>query len=298
MWFRGNLHCHTNNSDGDSPPSVVAKFYKDAGFHFLAISDHNHLTQPSEAGELGPDFLLLPASEYTAKVGEVDAHLNGIALSQPFVLGPSASVTQCLQSGVDQALAQGALAMINHPNWRWSFGASEIAGVKGAHLFELYNGAHDSNNQGSPTRAGTEAIWDTLLSKGIKIWGAATDDCHRFARPFHPMHDLPCSGWCVVEAESLSQAHVIAALRSGRFYATNRVELESWSFEDRSVRLWIKPEGKMEYVTNFIGQGGKILSRQEGLAVSYAMQGNEGYLRARIDDSSGHSAWIQPRWVS
>ena len=30
-WFRGNTHTHTNLSDGDSAPEVVARWYKNHG---------------------------------------------------------------------------------------------------------------------------------------------------------------------------------------------------------------------------------------------------------------------------
>jgi len=53
-WYRGNLHCHSTNSDGDSSPAFLAKFYKDAGFDFLCITDHNHLTLPRNAGRRIP----------------------------------------------------------------------------------------------------------------------------------------------------------------------------------------------------------------------------------------------------
>jgi hypothetical protein len=40
-WWKGNLHTHTFWSDGDDFPEMVAAWYKDQGYHFLAISDHN-----------------------------------------------------------------------------------------------------------------------------------------------------------------------------------------------------------------------------------------------------------------
>lgn len=40
-WWKGNLHTHTLWSDGDDYPEVVAKWYKDNGYHFLGLSDHN-----------------------------------------------------------------------------------------------------------------------------------------------------------------------------------------------------------------------------------------------------------------
>ena len=42
-WWKGNLHTHTLWSDGDDYPEQIAKWYKDHGYHFLALSDHNTL---------------------------------------------------------------------------------------------------------------------------------------------------------------------------------------------------------------------------------------------------------------
>ncbi|HOA73073.1 MAG TPA: histidinol-phosphatase [Phycisphaerae bacterium] len=44
-WFKGNTHTHTWWSDGDCPPEVAVKWYKDHGYQFLVISDHNVMLQ-------------------------------------------------------------------------------------------------------------------------------------------------------------------------------------------------------------------------------------------------------------
>ena len=38
-WFRGNLHTHTTVSDGDRSPAAVVDWYRQRGYHFLAITD-------------------------------------------------------------------------------------------------------------------------------------------------------------------------------------------------------------------------------------------------------------------
>ena len=43
-WFKGNIHTHTTNSDGDSSPDHVSKWYKQNNYDFLVLTDHNHLT--------------------------------------------------------------------------------------------------------------------------------------------------------------------------------------------------------------------------------------------------------------
>lgn len=42
-WWKGNLHTHTLWSDGDDFPEVVAAWYRDRGYHFLALSEHNRM---------------------------------------------------------------------------------------------------------------------------------------------------------------------------------------------------------------------------------------------------------------
>jgi len=44
-WWKGNLHTHTLWSDGDDFPEMVAEWYRTHGYHFLALSDHNVLSQ-------------------------------------------------------------------------------------------------------------------------------------------------------------------------------------------------------------------------------------------------------------
>jgi hypothetical protein len=44
-WWKGNLHTHTLWSDGDDFPEMVAEWYRARGYNFLALSDHNVLSQ-------------------------------------------------------------------------------------------------------------------------------------------------------------------------------------------------------------------------------------------------------------
>ena len=43
-WFKGNTHTHTLNSDGDSTPDDVVRWYRENRYHFLVLTDHNFLT--------------------------------------------------------------------------------------------------------------------------------------------------------------------------------------------------------------------------------------------------------------
>src|SRR5690606_26637995 len=44
-WWKGNLHTHSMWSDGDDYPEMIVEWYKQHEYHFLAMTDHNVLSQ-------------------------------------------------------------------------------------------------------------------------------------------------------------------------------------------------------------------------------------------------------------
>src|SRR3954466_4543649 len=44
-WFKGNLHTHSLWSDGNDYPEMIVDWYARHGYQFLALSDHNTLSQ-------------------------------------------------------------------------------------------------------------------------------------------------------------------------------------------------------------------------------------------------------------
>src|SRR5215471_21343008 len=43
QWWKGNLHTHSFWSDGDDFPEMIVDWYKEHGYQFLALSDHNKM---------------------------------------------------------------------------------------------------------------------------------------------------------------------------------------------------------------------------------------------------------------
>lgn len=302
-WFLGNIHCHTTNSDGADSPEFVANFYKNANFDFVCITDHNHLTRPEET-RLANDknFLVIPGSEFTTTSQEkpygetstTQTHVNGIGLKEAIKPDKVYQTTKSsLQSALDQINKQGAFAMINHPNWQWSFKSEQFLQVKGAHAFEVFNGAFTSNNEGHEGLESTDEMWDKILSQGVLIYGAATDDCHIFSKIMFNK-DRPLSGFIGVEAEDLTAENIVTSLKNGRFYATTRIELNHFSCDGKKYSIDIKPLGQVKFYTKFIGQNGKILATVPGLTPEYKIKGDEKYVRAIIQSSDYLRAWTQP----
>jgi hypothetical protein len=98
----------------------------------------------------------------------------------------------------------------------------------------------------------------------------------------------------MVRADTLTPQAILGALTRGDFYASTGVTLVDYKAGASDVSLEIVPAGDRRYLTEFIGQGGRVLAAVPGLRARYPITGSEGYVRARVTDSSGRRAWTQP----
>lgn len=287
LWLRGNLHTHTSLSDGDSTPAEMATWYRDHGYQFLVITDHDLLTEvPAPEG-----LVLIPGEEVTDRLPKKPLHVNAIGLTRVVPPQGGKSPVDVLQRNIDAVRAAGGIPLVNHPNFGWAFGAEELRQLRGVTLLEIASGHPYVNSQGPPA---VEAMWDELLTAGQRVWGVAVDDSHHLKRPWDTDVALPGKGWVVVRAEKAESRAILAALERGDFYASTGVELEEVS--RGSVK--VKEKNGAHYRVQFIGSGGRVLQETRGPAATYAIQGTEGYVRARVLDSNGRMAWTQPVFVT
>ena len=80
-WYKGNTHTHTLNSDGDSTPDDVVRWYRGHGYQFLVLTDHNFLTSVDGLNALhGADekFLVIKGEEVTDRFEKAPIHINGL----------------------------------------------------------------------------------------------------------------------------------------------------------------------------------------------------------------------------
>lgn len=299
-WYQGNTHSHTTGSDGDSPPEVVARWYKDHGYRFLVLSDHNVFTDPARLRHLtDSSFLLIGGEELTSRFGEKPVHVNGLALSGQLAPRTDTTLVGTIQRNVDAIREAAGIPHINHPNFRWAFGLNELLQVRSDPLLEIYSGHPRVNNEGGGGSAGMEEIWDGLLSVGKRIYGIAVDDAHHFQGEFSRERSNPGRGWVAVAATALETGALMRSLEQGLFYASSGVTLDSVSVSATTMTIRIRAEGDFRYTTTFIGDHGRILARVGGLTPTFVLGSPPGlsYVRARVDDSSGAHAWIQPAFV-
>lgn len=70
-WYKGNLHTHSYWSDGDEFPEMVMQWYKDHGYQFVALSDHNIIAEGEKWKNISKDSLYRNAfKDYLNQYGE------------------------------------------------------------------------------------------------------------------------------------------------------------------------------------------------------------------------------------
>ena len=295
-WYKGNLHTHTLNSDGDSTSSEVAAWYRGQRYHFLVLSDHNYFTEVEGLNAVHgakEKFLLIPGEEVTDRFEAKPVHVNAYnprGLVEP-PHGPT--LVETLQRNVDAIRKAGGLPSLNHPNFGWAFTSKDLLGVRDLTLFEVYNGHPQVNNLGGGGFESLDEMWDALLTAGRCLYGIAVDDAHHF-KQWGRQYSNPGRGWVMVRAPALTVENVIRALETGDFYASTGVELAAVEASANELRVEIKPQGPLRYTTYFVGAGGEVLGKSHEMAAVYRFRGGERYVRARIVASGGDVAWTQP----
>ena len=292
-WYKGNLHAHTDRSDGRLPPGAVVDWYAGNHYDFLALTDHGRVTryEPRNQG-----ILMIPGTEITAFDQKAGAfhHLLAVmeqdqadALSSFEVSGP--------QRILAQLTAAGATVVHAHPYWL-GLSSAELGALDGAIGVEVYNHLCELEKG----RGYSEMHWDDLLLRGRRVWGLAVDDCH--------WRTLDAGGgWLMVRAARLSVGDIIKAVRAGDFYATQGPEIKRLDLvlaarsapltEGRgTVSLECSPCRKVVfYADRWLGAvveagGGDEVVTQ----ASYRLTGKETYVRAVCTDHGGRKAWSQP----
>ena len=296
-WFKGNTHTHTVNSDGDSTPDEVVRWYREHGYNFLVLTDHNYLTAVDGLNAVhgaADKFIVVRGEEVTSTASSKAVHVNGIDVDSLVKQSTSPSVAVAAQENVDGIRRANGVPHINHPNFTWAMTPDDLLQVQRTRLFEIYNGHPQVNNEGGGGTPGLEEIWDRLLSSGRLMYGVAVDDAHHFKRPGDPLASGPGRGWIYVRAERLEPRALVEAMERGDFYASTGVELASYDTTAKGITLTVKATTYSRYRVQFIGQSGKVLLEQTTPAASYMFKGDEGYVRARVLESNGYAAWAQP----
>ena len=179
-WYKGDLHAHSEYSDGDSPIAAVIKSAEDRGLDFFTVTDHDTSLRGNPAHWDDPGYhsqklILLYGIEWTTPLG----HAN-VWSSAPFSYADLWAANRA-RDGVAAAAAahrQGALFSINHPEAiftsSWNYPVSPETDS-----IEIWNTMYrfPSRNR----RAG-HFFWDDLLKSGRRIPCVGGSDTHQLVR--------------------------------------------------------------------------------------------------------------------
>ena len=280
-WLKGNLHTHTTESDGLYSPQATVDLYAEAGYDFLAHTDHSCLT--SYSGLNPHKMVLIPGSELAGGQGE---------MGQPYhlvVLGLKAAVeydaADNIQNIVNIARQVGQMCFIAHPSWsRLTF--QDLLSLEGIDGVEVYN-----TNCHRCCGTGEAAIqWDELLARGRRLWGLAVDDAHwRFTDGL--------LGWVMVKSPQRTPQAILEALLQGHFYASNGPSIHDIKIVDSEVQVTCDPVREVRLVGPRPAQGVTTYRLNlEGpfTEVSLPLADSWEVVRVEIVNDAGQMAWSNP----
>ncbi len=265
-WFFGDLHMHSNASDGQYWIAELAAIAHKKGLDFIAVSDHNNYAENLHLPHVS-GLTMIPAVEWTHYLG----HMNFFGPKVPFTNSFIANSPEGMRAIVDDARNNGAVISVNHPKCDFVPYLWDDDTV--FDMMEVWNGPM------RPANLRAIAWWTDLLKASRKIPAVGGSDFHKkiwFTRMGNPV--------TAVFANSQSAEDLVDAISKGHSYVTdglNGVRLdfqcagksfgETVALNDDRAELTFRAENtspgmRLKLVTN---EGtAAVFSRRENRAIS------------------------------
>jgi hypothetical protein len=289
-FWRGNLHAHSTYSDGALPPDQICRLYQEAGYDFVAITDHFRAEYgfplTDTRGLRTSTFTTLLGAELHAPRTEFSAEWHIIAVGLP----PSFPPPDSTEPGPDlarRARAAGAFIGMAHPAASL-LTLADAQNLDAAHAVEVYNALAAWEDRGDSWH-----LCDLLLGCGHRLSAYAADDTH-----FQPRDPPGCAAWVQVRAESLDPAALLAALKAGNYYASTGPEIHAIALHDHQITIRCSPVSRI-LVTGCI-PGKQVHAAPDLTECSLPLDMFQAttYIRITIIDAAGHRAWSNPIWLT
>lgn len=295
-FWRGNLHTHSNLSDGALPLDDVVNRYKAVGYDFITMSEHfiHHFNYPiADTRHLrGNDFTTILGAELHAPVTSAGEWWHILAAGLPLDFAP----VQPNETGpqiAKRAADAGAFVGIAHPAWS-QLTIEDGRALSFAHAVEIYNhGCAVECDRGDGFY-----LLDQLLNEGHKhLTAFATDDAH-FKSADH------FGGWVHVKAESLDPDLLLAALKRGEYYSSQGPQFHDIQLNGHELTVTCTPVDTIAVVCGIsrtvvkMGRAitGATLDLRK-LEDGWMMQKTSPWFRVVLIDNAGKRAWSNPVWV-
>ncbi len=293
-FWRGNIHTHSNQSDGVLPPEAVVQAYKDAGYDFLQLSEHfiEYFNWPIN------DTRQFRSNNFTTLIG-VELHAPETSAGELWHIvaaGLPLDFAPCSPNETGAQLAKrardaGAFIGIAHPAWSQLTLEDGLA-IESAHAVEIYNhGCAIENDRGDGWY-----LHDQLMNEGRRLSAFATDDAH-FKTPDH------FGGWVNVKAQSLDPQELLNALKAGHYYSSQGPELHDIKLSGKEIEITCSPVDTITVVCGVsrtcVKTGKAITSASFDLAnlnQGWLLKKPSPWFRVTVIDHAGKRAWSNPYW--
>lgn len=283
-FFRGNLHCHSTGSDGDMSPERVCHFYREAGYDFICLSDHfldRYNFPVTDTAPFRTDgFTTLLGSEIHAGKTEADEIWHLLAVGLPKDFAP----TEPTETGPDlaqRALEAGAFVAVPHPEW-YGLTLNDVLSLpEGLHAIEVFNGIC-----GTHGRSGGSYLLDHALTAGRMAGAIAVDDAHRY-------HGDALQGWVMVRADARDPDALLAALKSGAYYASTGADIHHAERHGDHLMVETSPAAQIALV----GKGARsaVVSGSDLRRAKLPLEKFSGsWCRLVVRGADGGQAWAHP----
>ncbi|MFV0293250.1 MAG: CehA/McbA family metallohydrolase [Paracoccus sp. (in: a-proteobacteria)] len=292
-FWRGNLHGHSNLSDGVLSPEEVCRRYAAEGYDFTCVTDHFVGVYGYPITDTVPfrhnDFTTILGAEIHSGAmanGEL-WHILAVGLPSDFTPPDAPGFRpvddmECAASLARRAREAGAFVAIAHPQWS-GLTLDDVRQIDAAHAVEIYN--HGCGN--CVARGDGAAIADLLLSEGCNLTLIATDDSH-FSEPDH------FGGWVMVKTTENTPEALLAALKAGQFYSSQGPQIYHAELTPAGIEVECSAAARV------IVQGaGSAAVPVHGESLTRALVpldrfANLPWLRVTVMDRAGKCAWTNP----
>ncbi len=284
-FWKGNIHTHSDASDGARTPEAVCATYREAGYDFLALTDHFLAkygfpvvdTRPFRT----PGFTTILGAELHAPATSLGELWHILAVGLPLDFAPTPPGESGPQLAA-RAIAAGAFVAIPHPGW-YGLMATDAKTLPGAHAVEVYN--HTS--QLRTERGDGVYLADQLLAEGRHINLIAVDDAH-----FHSPDGF--GGWVMVKAAANEPGALLAALKAGHFYATQGPAIHDITWGEDWVEVTCSPAASIMVLGRASRAAQSVALGQTRARLPLGVLRAGGFARVVVADAQGRRAWANP----
>jgi hypothetical protein len=291
-FWKGNLHTHTTASDGRYSVEETCWRYREAGYDFVAITDHflpryDFPLTDTRSYRTGSFTTILGAELHTltitTEMGSI-WHILAVGLPLDFAHPTEQESAADL---AQRALAAGAFVAAAHPHW-YALSERDLHDLGPVDAIEIFNGTAVDHND----TADSWAIADVLLGRGLRYTCCATDD-------FHGKTDRADFGlgWTYVKATALDPEALLAALKAGHYYSSTGPQIYDIQLAGGEKLVVRCSPANRVFLTGKSSASRTVFGNGVTEAEFDLRKFDSPFARITVRDDRGGRAWSNPIWL-